>query len=227
MTFNQQLIEKARKGEIAILNDGTKEQLCEVLSVCCPQYQGNPSGTSYVYEVRYGGWYAIGVPNESSLPAHSVKDFFMTDIKDKAIEELKSDLEWMEKNMQQPRTYRVTRQQMKEIWEALKEPHKDEFYEYMKKHFPMFEDQKEVDEFWIYGLLQLHSDKIIETLAKKFWPSHFYIPEGEPVLYKCDKHAPYRIGVSNGNGHVFLDHQTTGLTLTVHCVIPFTKNPQS
>lgn len=127
MTFNQQLIEKARKGEIAILNDGSVEELRKVLIEVWPDDKVSKRAEGcdkYYYRDTDEIWEA---DEETSLPAHSVKDFFMN-TKDKAIEELKGDLEWMDKNKEQPRTYRVTPDEISRIVKAL--PLADNLKEY-------------------------------------------------------------------------------------------------
>lgn len=76
MKFNQQLIEKARKGEIAILNDGSVEELRDVVKEVWPYVtDAVPSGLKQCYQKHSfaSGW--EGVDN-SNLPANSVRLFF-------------------------------------------------------------------------------------------------------------------------------------------------------
>lgn len=227
MTFNQQLIEKARKGEIAILNDGSVEELRDVLDATWPEdeFISNAEDTFYWASDRYKNNWCSGEFHPTKISsAHSVKEFIMNTIDGKGSES--KDLSSVPvMQVEQPRTYKVTRQQMKQIWEAMNHPGgKLVIRNIISEQFDELENEAEITEGTIQRLEALPD---IGAILRSIFPAYFYIPEGEPVLYKCDKHAPYRIGVSNGNGHVFLDHQTTGLTLTVHCVIPFTKNPQS
>lgn len=84
MTFNQELIKKARKGEIAILNNEGVEKLKEVLKQIWPDdVEGNEGLTDlHKYEYYFSSpnkpkyW---GRSREPNLPAYPVNYFFMTD----------------------------------------------------------------------------------------------------------------------------------------------------
>lgn len=95
MTFNQELITKARKGEIAILNDGSVEELREILKECWPDDDDLKIGTSkYYFKSRRGklGW---ANAQDSIYPAHSVKDFFMDQPESKELDRVLPNLEFI------------------------------------------------------------------------------------------------------------------------------------
>lgn len=85
MTFNETLCNKARFGDIAIFNDGDREKLKELLCHIWPKdsASSNPCGEYKYYfksgRINDGNWY---FGDQTDLPAHSVKDFFMTDTKE-------------------------------------------------------------------------------------------------------------------------------------------------
>lgn len=93
--FNQSLIDKARKGEIAILNDGSVEELREVLKEIWPHDDVTADGKSHYYyqHPQIGKYWCKG--KVSPIPAHSVKDFFMPDTKDNELGEVLPKLEFI------------------------------------------------------------------------------------------------------------------------------------
>lgn len=72
--MNKKLIKKLRKGTIALVNDGTLEELREVLKYAFPNDKTNSEGIfKYYYKSPYSDkWWCI---EEINLPTHSVKEF--------------------------------------------------------------------------------------------------------------------------------------------------------
>ena len=72
--MNKKLIKKLRKGTIAVVNDGTLEELREVLRYAFPKDMANPHGVlNYYYKRPYHDEW-LGIVN-THLPTHSVKEF--------------------------------------------------------------------------------------------------------------------------------------------------------
>lgn len=205
--FNQELITKARKGEIAILNDGSVEELQKVLKHAWPKDEQKPAGTSRYYErmndIQWGG------QGYCDLPTHSVKDFFMPDTKD----------------TQQPRTYKVTRQQMKEIWQMLPVgADGEQFRNSLHYLFDPFENEAELNESQVKRIMK-DFPEVQPSKLRSIFPEYFFIPEGEPVLCKRYNDDEWRIRVSDGKGGAYNLGLLSGEVKYFKQIIPFTKNP--
>lgn len=209
--FNQELITKARKGEIAIKHDGTVEELREILEAVFP----NDWTTSNICAAT--ARYFVAKPydktlwiaeSDTDLPAHSVKDFFMTDTKDTP----------------QPRTYKITRQQMKEIWEGVPISAKQAIRQDAENIFSVFENESEITAGDIVSMLGCFNEPYPEVF-KKVFPAYFFIPEGEPVLVRQEDGQDWNILVSNGTGGAYTKGRLYGFSDTFKQIIPFTKNP--
>lgn len=74
MKLNETMIERLAAGEIAVKNDGTLEQLKEVLKAAFPEDDYQPKGKD-VYYYSSGGdkWAAF---RETMLPSHPISDFY-------------------------------------------------------------------------------------------------------------------------------------------------------
>lgn len=73
--MNKNLIKKLRKGTIAVVNDGTLEELRKVLKYAFPyDYYECGGGYKYYFKFDYDkyGW---NCSDETNLPIHSVKEF--------------------------------------------------------------------------------------------------------------------------------------------------------
>lgn len=213
--YNPELIEKARKGEIAILNDGSVAELQQVIDHAAPNCV-KPDGRSTYYFISNNGGWSQSKFNGNNLPAHSVKDFFMIDTKDP--ESLDNTVS------QQSRTYRITRQQMKHIWDSVSDSsEKITIRNIVKDWIDEFEDEGELTEAETKLVVEnLHE---FSELLRQVFPGYFHIPEGEPVLVKMIKTAPWEIRVSDGRGGVFFGARLQGESSTFKFIIPFTKNP--
>ena len=72
--MNEKLIKQLREGTIALKNDGTLEELREVLKYAFPKEMTNPQGVlNYYYKRPYHDEW-IGI-DYTHLPSHSVKEF--------------------------------------------------------------------------------------------------------------------------------------------------------
>ena len=72
--MNEKLIKQLREGTIALKNDGTLEELREVLQYAFPKEMTNPQGVlNYYYKRPYHDEW-IGI-DYTHLPSHSVKEF--------------------------------------------------------------------------------------------------------------------------------------------------------
>ena len=72
--MNKKLIKKLRKGTIAVVNDGTLEELRKVLRYAFPKDMTNLQGVlKYYYKRPYHDEW-MGIDN-THLPTHSVKEF--------------------------------------------------------------------------------------------------------------------------------------------------------
>lgn len=234
MTFNQELITKARKGEIAILNDGSKEEMYLVASQVWPDdhcnnliKDDNKHWKVYYKNPSIGGW---GRDNETSLPAHSVKDFFMDQPESK--ESFKKYLESTTDQELKSRTYRVTRQQMKEIWELCdNQPYKEFLHKFAENRFWVFDDEIKLSIGEVGELLSAFSNfpAPYPEKLRSIFPEYFYIPEGEPVLVRNrnDEGEPFEwyIRVSDGKGGSYIEGKTSGISTKWHETIAYTKNP--
>lgn len=223
--FNQELITKARKGEIAILNDGKRDETNALLREIWPDdyvASENALATYKIFEAKTPNSNEWQFLFGTNLPAHSVKDFFMN-TKDEIPRNYMDDVTVV--NPDQPRTYRVTRQQMKEIWEAAAYETKNRIPILTEKWFPIFQNDAILDDGCILKLRECFNQEQPEVLIKHF-PSYFYIPEGEPVLYKTDLREVWQIGISAGNGKVYdKGFIKNHVAITPMTIIPFTKNP--
>lgn len=221
MTFNQQLIQKARKGEIAILNDGSVEELCNV----CLEVDKNAThhmsiAANYVYLSNAGnGWQGLKLCN---MPFHSVKDFFMPDTKEFSILGKTSIATASNEETITYRTYKVTRQQMKEIWEAAPIIARQSVRQDAEKMFSVFENEAEITGGDVAVIVK-YFFKPYPDFLKSIFPSYFFIPEGEPVLVRDMDEQHWLIAISDGNGQAFTH---LGDKPRKHNqIIPFTKNP--
>lgn len=83
MTKVEELIQKVKDGKVAILNDGTIEQLREVLGWCFPNVAKEKiSGVSKFYErsfLFYSGFCSNDIIN---LPTVSVKEFYEDEVRE-------------------------------------------------------------------------------------------------------------------------------------------------
>lgn len=70
------LIEKLSQGEIAVKNDGTLEELREVIKAVCPIAVSEPEGFNDVYVVINKGEWAGYDKKHINLPAVSVKELY-------------------------------------------------------------------------------------------------------------------------------------------------------
>ena len=79
--MNQKLIKQLQNGEIAVKNDGTLQELREVLKVAFPLDWGVNivKGLTTVYNANPYSYNYYGAENPENLPEYSVKDFFKTD----------------------------------------------------------------------------------------------------------------------------------------------------
>ena len=98
--MNAQLIARLRSGEIAVENNGTLEQLREVLKAAFPKdIEGDPEWKYYMNNPFHcGEWVAN---SKTTLPIVPITDFFTSSIEDRAIEllrELVELKEWKEKH---------------------------------------------------------------------------------------------------------------------------------
>lgn len=95
MTFNQELITKARKGEIAILNNGSVEELQQLLTEIWPEDKSRfkLDGKFYFKDPHNGAYWYYSETIER--PAQSVKDFIMPDTKDNELGEVLPKLEFI------------------------------------------------------------------------------------------------------------------------------------
>lgn len=208
MTFNQELIEKARKGEIAILNDGSVEELQLIVKEAWPTDIPASGDSKYYFADRYKStnW---RFDDQTDLPAHSVKDFFMTDTKEP------------EYLVDKIRTYKITRQQMKELYVECSPGLKNKIAEWAQELFGVFVDKVEVGDTFVQNLLNLFDGPT--DLIRSIFPSYFFIPEGEPVLVRWE--TDWRIAVSDGKGGFFKDAKLSGESGSAVQIIPYTKQP--
>lgn len=232
MKFNQELITKARKGEIAILNDGSVEELREVLKEVWPQDDWLVGGACKYYsshcmdDIYYNG------SRETKKPAHSVKEFFMPDTQ--TIKGSEGGNEYIQINggvdaepengkayVGKPRTYKVTRQQMKEIWEAVALEGFKPFVIDVTRQFDPFEDFGVISEADVSTIVAGLQEKSV--ILRSIWPEYFHIPEREPVLCK-DNLGHWIVGVSDGKGKAYVSFSYKEAQ-SYDQIIPFTKNP--
>lgn len=223
MKFNPDLIQKARNGEIAILNDGSVEELQKLIDYAAPHCVKPDGGSTFYFISKNGGW-SQSKFNGYDLPAHSVKDFFMPDTyyPDKKEPEIK--IHPMGETVlvdvvDQPRTYKVTRGQMKEIWEAIEPAYQEYFIDVMKGRFGHFNNEGELYK----GDVESLCEAAPKELLQKIFPEYFYIPEGEPVLAR-DNLGSWVIGVSDGKGKAYVTFNYNHAQ-SYDQIIPFTKNP--
>lgn len=219
MTFNPELIAKARKGEIAILNDGSVEELQSLLKEVWPLDTVIPEGVQKYYlrlnDEKWDG------RSYTDLNHHSIKDFFMTDTKE---QEIVWDSESFVKD-DRPRTYKVTRQQMKEIWEAVSGViHKNMVREMVNNSIDEFNNEGHLDDNDIRELTLI---TCLQLTLQRLFPEYFYIPEGEPVLCRDEDDEEWVIRISTGQGDVYgmgYISKQEGLEMYKQ-IITFTKTP--
>lgn len=88
--MNQQLIARLRSGEIAAENNGSLEQLREVLKAA---FEGQrmliPEGKRKYYFKGYSGLYGYGSSDVIDRPTVPITDFFTPSIEDRAVELLR------------------------------------------------------------------------------------------------------------------------------------------
>ena len=76
--MNEKLIKQLREGTIALKNDGTLDELREVLKCAFPKEMTNPQGVlNYYYKRPYHDEW-IGI-DYTHLPSHSVKEFLKSE----------------------------------------------------------------------------------------------------------------------------------------------------
>ena len=80
-------IEDLKQGKCAVINDGTLEELREVLKLAFP----NSSSTDGLYKFYYARYNAWNCVDSCSLPTQSVKDFLIKELK-------RGDLVWVSDN---------------------------------------------------------------------------------------------------------------------------------
>lgn len=227
MKFNQELITKARKGEIAILNDGSLEELNMVQNEVLSGKLYNPGNFKYYWIDRDRFW-SVAQSAPYSPPAHSVKDFFINSTNKEMGELKKYGLEWLEEKKDQPRTYKVTRHQMKEIWELCdNQPYKEFLHKFAENRFWVFDDEIKLSIGEVGELLSAFSNFPVPYPEKlrSIFPEYFYIPEGEPVLVRQDDCMNWVIRISNGTGGAYSMGYLSGKSEEWKQIIPFTKNP--
>lgn len=224
MKFNPDLIQKARKGEIAILNDGSVDELIAILKQVWPNdvtpYRLQQLSYSFYQAKASGGleWRSRNSPPET--PTASVKEFYMIDTKEfTLLQKTDTVTATGTEAITQPRTYKVTRGQMKGIYEAIDAEYKGYFIEIMERQFGHFDNE---------GLLYNgHIESLCEAapkeLLQKIFPTYFFIPEGEPVLCK-DNLGHWIVGVSDGKGKAYVSFSYKEAQ-SYDQIIPFTKNP--
>lgn len=231
--FNQQLITKARKGEIAILNDGSVEELRTVIEQIWPDSRNDQiMGYDKLYRKIAGETSWVGCQG-TNLPAHSAKDFFMPDTKTSKQIGITIDTTGLEGDSKTvvadpPRTYKVTRQQMKEIWEVAPcQGAKNKIVEMTTAVFDPFGIEAELNKTEV-GMIVDQFDEPLPDLLKLVFTPYFHIPEGEPVLVRHNMAIlGWFIRVSDGNGSYYEEGRINGESSNSGNmeIIPFTKNP--
>lgn len=81
--MNQRLITELANGRAAVLNNGTKDDLVNVLTAAFPDYAGpnvNNSSEKYYYKDGDNPWWTAGII-ESVFPAYSVKEYLHREYK--------------------------------------------------------------------------------------------------------------------------------------------------
>lgn len=219
--FNQELITKARKGEIAILNDGGADVLNKIMNEVKPGTFTHNGFFKY-YKFTHEGWYITDDGIFLRCPIQLIKDFFMPDTKE-------PEIVWNSESFvkdDRPRTYKVTRQQMKEIWEAApNEKMRNDIRKDAEKMFTnVFAEQTEITHGDVASLLRCLNIPYPDAI-KSIWPEYFFIPEGEPVLVRRNDCEVWRIYISDGAGGVYIDSYIKAGSCTWKFIIPFTKNP--
>ena len=179
--YNQTLIEKARRGEIAILNDGSVEELKSIMKEVLPRTLDHNGFFKYYILGENGYFHCYDDAQYLKHPAHSVKDFFMTDT-------------------QQPRTYKVTRQQMKEIWQMLPVgADGEQFRNSLHYLFDPFENEAELNHAQVNRIMK-DFPEVQPSKLRSIFPSYFFIPEGEPVLVRDHDSYNWTAAISDGKG---------------------------
>ena len=82
MKLNQEFIRKLRNGEIAVENNGTREQLIEVIKVAFPEYGELPTGGCQYYErsaINTDAWTAFSFKDEGK-PTVKISDFYQPEL---------------------------------------------------------------------------------------------------------------------------------------------------
>ena len=77
MKLNQKLIEQLRDGEIAVKNDGTLEELRQVLSEAFTRDASKTDGLNIFYYQNYFNAKEWDFSHHTLMPSKSVKDFFV------------------------------------------------------------------------------------------------------------------------------------------------------
>src|SRR5690606_8083126 len=80
MKLNKKLIKKLRNGELAVENNGTLEQLTEVLKAAFPKDKLPPGGISKYYKTHSDYINKWGSVDSTTLPIISVADFYKPDL---------------------------------------------------------------------------------------------------------------------------------------------------
>lgn len=224
--FNQELITKARKGEIAILNDGSVGELRELLKEIWPQDDVDSNGLlKYYYQSKVDPSYWCG-SEVCDWPTHSAKDFFMPDTNKLNVSPQKKFSDIVDKeadNGKSIRTYKVTRQQMKEVYLNHRGEHVT-ILQVVGSWFGLFEEEVIINNSQLKDLLDCFSEPYPDILRSTF-PEYFFIPEGEPVLVRQEDGQDWNILISNGTGGAYTKGRLYGFSDTFKQIIPFTKNP--
>ena len=82
MTKVEELIQKVRDGKVAILNDGTLDQLREILGLCFPDENDEAGGCHKYYESHKANKKHWWSDDTTSLPTVSVKEFYEDELRE-------------------------------------------------------------------------------------------------------------------------------------------------
>lgn len=108
-TMNKELIDKLSKGEIAVINDGSRAKLREILKKAFPNdpYVTSANYTFYFRDEDKKTEYYLG--NSTALPAVSVKDFFKTEeSKEDKLDRLQKELEELRQSIKKEKVLFIT-----------------------------------------------------------------------------------------------------------------------
>lgn len=125
-------------------------------------------------------------------------------------------------SIQQLRTYKVTRQQMKEIWMLTGST---SLKDIVLKYFDCFDEEVNISKEEVKWMVEYFISDEGQKLLKSIFPEYFFIPEGEPVLCKRCENDNWRIRVSDGKGGAYENGLLNGTSAIFKQIIPFAKNP--